>query len=95
MRMATLNFALPEAMKEWVESQVHGGSYGNVSEYIRELIRQDQRRKTEERLESLLLEGLNSGNAGPMTKKDWNALRRKVAQRLAKRSTNGRKATGR
>ena len=93
--MATLNFALPEAMKEWVESQVKGGSYGNLSEYIRELIRQDQRRKTEERLESLLLEGLNCGNAGPMTKKDWDALKRKVARRLSNRETNGRKTSAR
>ena len=90
--MTTINFALPEAMKEWVEAQVKGGSYGNVSEYIRELIRQDQKRRAEERLEALLVEGLNSGNAGPMTRKNWDELKRKVARRAGNGRMGGRKA---
>ncbi len=93
--MTTINFALPEAMKEWVEAQVKGGSYGNVSEYIRELIRQDQKRRAEERLEALLLEGLHSGNAGPMTRKDWDELKRKVVGRARNGRKGGRKATAR
>ena len=37
-------------------------------------------------LEELLLEGLNSGPATPMTAADWDDIRRQVRDRLAKKS---------
>ena len=44
------------------------GKYGNRSEYIRELVRRDQRERTKERLRELIAQGLSSGTAVPMTK---------------------------
>ena len=58
--MTNMNVSLPETLKEYVENQVAQGGYGTVSEYLRELIREDKKRKAEEHLEALLLEGLNS-----------------------------------
>jgi len=40
--MATMNVSLPDPMKEWVEKQIGGGLYSNASDYVRDLIRQDQ-----------------------------------------------------
>lgn len=40
--MATMNVSLPDAMKDWVESQARSGRYGNASDYVRDLIRRDQ-----------------------------------------------------
>lgn len=40
--MATMNVSLPDAMKDWVETQVQGGRYANASDYVRDLIRKDQ-----------------------------------------------------
>ena len=40
--MATMNVSLPDPMKTWVESQVQTGHYSNASDYVRDLIRQDQ-----------------------------------------------------
>ena len=40
--MATMNVSLPNPMKTWVESQVQTGHYSNASDYVRDLIRQDQ-----------------------------------------------------
>ncbi len=37
-----MNVSLPDAMKEWAESQAQSGRYGNVSDYMRDLIRRDQ-----------------------------------------------------
>ena len=79
-----MNVSLPELMREWIEGQNKGGRYGNASEYVRELIRRDQERQAQERLEQLLLEGLESGPASPMTKEDWADIRRQLAERLAK-----------
>ncbi len=46
-----------------------------------QLVREDQKRKAQERLEELLLEGLNSGESTPMTEQDWEEIRAEVRQR--------------
>jgi antitoxin ParD1/3/4 len=43
--MATMNVSLPAPMKDWVEAQVATGRYANVSDYIRDLIREAQERQ--------------------------------------------------
>ena len=60
--MATMNVSLPDAMKDWVEEQVAGGQYANVSDYVRDLIREEQRRE-EARLEfdDMIEQALASG----------------------------------
>jgi antitoxin ParD1/3/4 len=83
--MASLNISLPAPLREWIEAQVKRGRYGNASEYVRELIRRDQERQAQGRLEELLLEGIKSGTASPLTKQDWAELRTDVAERLEKR----------
>lgn len=59
--MATMNISLPDTLRGFVENRVVEGNFGTVSEYIRELVRADQKRKAQERLEELLVEGLESG----------------------------------
>ncbi len=83
--MASLNISLPAPLREWIESQIKGGRYGNASEYVRELIRRDQERQAQQRLEQVLLQGVKSGKASPLTKQDWAELRTDVAERLQKR----------
>jgi Arc/MetJ-type ribon-helix-helix transcriptional regulator len=58
-----------------------------VSEYVRDLVREDQKRQTQENLEALLLEATRSGPGREFTKADWEALRRELAKRMSKRST--------
>jgi antitoxin ParD1/3/4 len=90
--MASLNISLPAPLREWIEAQIKGGRYGNASEYLRELIRRDQERQAQGRLEELLLEGIKSGTASPLTKQDWAELRTEVAERLEKRRGRGKKS---
>jgi antitoxin ParD1/3/4 len=40
--MASMSISLPNAMKEWVKQQAKSGRYRNSSDYICDLIRQDQ-----------------------------------------------------
>lgn len=40
--MATMSISLTNTMKEWVEQQAESDRYRNSSDYIRDLIRQDQ-----------------------------------------------------
>lgn len=59
--MATMNVSLPDSMRQWVEAQVKSGQYANASDYIRDLIRNDQHRR--QALEAAIAEGLNSGRS--------------------------------
>lgn len=66
--MESMNIALPESMKHFVQERMSAGGYSSVSEYVRELIRADQGRKVKERVDALLLEGLDSGEPVPVTR---------------------------
>ena len=57
--MATLNISIPDNMREWIDHQAEGGKYTSASDYLRDLVRTDQRAKEE--LDNMLLEGLASG----------------------------------
>ena len=83
--MDTMNIALPEAMKQFVHEQVQKGEYSSASEYIRDLIRADQKQKAREALEMEILKGLESGPPTPMTSQDWKAIRAEVCRRHAGR----------
>jgi antitoxin ParD1/3/4 len=86
--MTSMNISLPEALREFVEEQVATGGYGTASEYLRELIREDQKRRDRGKLEALLLEGLASP-AREMTPEDWADIRGAVRQRLQERKKLG------
>jgi antitoxin ParD1/3/4 len=81
--MSTVNISLPESMKTYIDEQVSTGGYGTVSEFFRDLIRQDQKRKAKESLEAFLLEGLDSGASTPMSSQDWEDIRRAVQGKIA------------
>jgi antitoxin ParD1/3/4 len=82
--METMNIALPESMKHFVQERVTEGGYSSVSEYVRELIRADQKRKVEERIDTLLLEGVESGQPIPVTEEYWDEKKRRLTERLAR-----------
>lgn len=80
--MTTMNVSLPDAMKAFVDEQIAKGGYSSASEYVRELIRQAQKRAAQERLEALLLEGLESGEPVPVTPEFWEQRRKELRKRL-------------
>lgn len=86
MSMASLNISLPQTLKDFVEEQVENGGYSTPSEFIRELLRDDQKRRAEERLEALLLEGLNSGDPVEITPEFWERKRLALIERHRKKS---------
>ena len=59
--MATMNVSLPDPMRDWVDTQVKGGEYANASDYVRDLIRQDQRRL--QTLKAAIPHGMESGRS--------------------------------
>jgi antitoxin ParD1/3/4 len=65
-------------MKDFVDSQVTEGMYSSVSDYIRTLIREDQKRKTQEELEKKLLAALDHGNFQEVAPEFFKQLRAHV-----------------
>ncbi len=62
-----MSFALPEALKQYIDQRVRSGQYGNTSEYLRDLIRRDQDEQARKRLRELIEEGLQSGPGRELT----------------------------
>lgn len=69
-----MSFALPESMREYIDIRVSTGNDGNTSEYIRDLVRQDQEEQAKKRLRGLIEAGLLSGPGRPRTKADEKEL---------------------
>lgn len=84
--METMNISLPDNLKGFIDSRVRAGGYSSVSEYVRDLVREDQKRQTQQNLETLLLEATRSGSGRQFKRADWEALCRELAKRLTKRS---------
>lgn len=82
--MQTMNISLPDPLKEFVDHQIAEGRYSSVSEYIRELIRDDEKRRAEQRLEALLLEGLESEES-ELTRQDFDDIRKQALAQLKRR----------
>jgi antitoxin ParD1/3/4 len=85
--MTSLNISLPKTLKKFVEDQTAEGGYSTPSEYVRQLLREDQKRRAEEELETLLLEGIKSGNPVEANDEFWEKQRQRILDRKAKRSS--------
>ena len=88
--MTSMNVSLPEDLKEYVEAQTKSG-YSTPSEYVRELIRGDQKRRAKEKLHTLPLEGLNSGDSLPVNATFWSDLKQEALAKLEARKRSSSK----
>jgi antitoxin ParD1/3/4 len=85
--MQTMNISLPDPMKQYVEEQVTAGDYSSASEFMRELVRADQKRNAKEQLEQTLLESLLEGEPQEATPEFWVTLRNELGKRSKARQT--------
>ena len=83
--MQTMNISLPDPMKQYVEEQVNSGGYSSASEYVRELVRADQKRRDKDQLEQLLINSLNSGEPIEITPEMLDDVRRRLRTRAKAR----------
>jgi antitoxin ParD1/3/4 len=82
--MESMNISLPEPLKRFVDELIAAGRFSSASEYVRALIREDEKRRAQERLDALLLEGLE-GEDSPLTSEDWASIRNEALARLRAR----------
>jgi antitoxin ParD1/3/4 len=77
-----MNISLPAPLKEWVDQQIARGGFGTASEYIRQLLREEQLRQARLAVEAKLEEAEASGKPEPVTAKTWEESEQRVAERL-------------
>lgn len=92
MSTSTMNISLPEALKRFVKERTKAANYSNPSDYVRSLIREDQRRQDAERLlDGMLSEHLTSNPASTPEKINhlrgefwarWNELKADIDARI-------------
>ena len=85
--MAQMNISIPDKLKSWVESRVADGTYASSSDYLRDLVRRDQREL--ERLDWLRAEvqaGIDSGVSDTDPFEQIEKLRQRAHAELAKRN---------
>lgn len=94
--MTTVTISMPESLKHFLDREVETKGYGNVSEYLRSLLREAQAKDADARLQALLLEGLVSGEEIPLTPNFWCQLKDDAgnilaSQRKSKKSRKSRR----
>lgn len=86
--MISVSFLLPQSIKDYIDEQVSRLGYDTPSDYVSDLVREAKEREAEERLEKLLLEGLDSGPATPMTVEDWEEIKQRGLNRIHQAQSN-------
>jgi antitoxin ParD1/3/4 len=81
---ATMNISLTEPLKRFVDQQVREGGFSSTSDYVRDLIRERQKRGAEDHLRALIAEGLASGSAVPVDDAGFERMRQRAHARAAK-----------
>jgi len=85
MAIATINISIPDTMKTAVEEVMAAEGYGNTSEFFRDLVRNYLKQRQEQKLEALLLESVEADDFSPLTKADFEKIKRRGLQRLKNR----------
>lgn len=84
--MPTMTISLPEPLRQFIESEVSSGNYGSASELFREMVRERQKNRAQEKIEALLLEGLESGKRIAVTEEYIEQNRKKLLKQFAERN---------
>jgi antitoxin ParD1/3/4 len=78
-----LNISLPDQVQPFVEEQAIAAGFNSINEYIYHLIvREQERLDQQERIESLLIEGLESGEPIEATDDWWKQKRIQLVERF-------------
>jgi putative addiction module CopG family antidote len=86
--MTTVEIALSDAQKEFVDRQVAAGGHQSASDYLLSLLREAQRKRGWEIAERLVLEGLDSGPPKAATPEFWQEKERRLSERFPDREAS-------
>ena len=85
--ITNMNISFPESVREFIEEQVLAYGFGSASEYLRELVLQDKKRKEQEKLEAMLLKAMEGGTRIEITADYWERKKAELAARSGAKAT--------
>lgn len=80
-----MSISLPGKMKKSIQEVTKTGAYSTPSDYIRDVVREDLKRREERGLEQALLAGLHSGKPFEMTPQKYEQVRKNLRARAAEK----------
>ncbi|CAC5341931.1 MULTISPECIES: ribbon-helix-helix domain-containing protein [Planktothrix] len=80
--MTNLNLSIPESMNHFIQEQANQQGYPSPNDYICSLIMQAQKQVEQERLEQLLIAGLESGTSIEITDEWWENRRNQLIHQV-------------
>lgn len=84
-----MQIAIPNSLREFVKERIEEKRYEDASDYLCALIREDKKRRDEERLERVYLQGAKPGKGASLKKrKEFDAICREFRDRMRKRSAD-------
>lgn len=86
--MLSLNIAVPESAKDFIDRQVAAGGYASAQDYVLALLEADRRRRVRDDVEAELLKGLASPSA-ILDDAEWDDIRA-TGERLIEQKRTGR-----
>jgi hypothetical protein len=88
--MDKLTLELPDDMLEFVSAEANAAGLAAPADFVRELILEAQKQKALAEIERLAEHALNSGPATPLTKEDFDEIRRKLREKYGARLGAGK-----
>jgi len=79
--MTTLNITLSNELRDFVDDQARAGRFDGPAGYVQALI--EQAKNGRDHLESLLIEGLDSGDPITLDGEEWARIHEDVQQRMS------------
>ena len=79
--MDDIRISLSDPLQSFIDEQVATGDYSDTAAYVGALIEADAKARAQEKLEALLLEGLD-GEETEWTEADWDELRKLAAGQI-------------
>jgi antitoxin ParD1/3/4 len=78
MSTVTMNISLTDDLKAFVDARIKARGFSSASEYMRDLVRRDEERASEERFKALIQAGLDS----PLDPCSWEEHRAELSAKI-------------
>ncbi len=82
MAMTSLNISIPKSLSDYIESRVQDGHFSTANDYFYALAREEQKRHEESKLETMLVEALETGESIEVTPQYWQTKRQNLQSRF-------------
>ena len=79
--MTQFNLSLLPSVEAYLHQKISQGRYKNLEDYLYHLILEDQKRNSQEKLETLLIAGLESGTPLPITEDWWEQKKAELVKK--------------